>query len=1550
MRIEQLIYRSFAEQNENEIKITLSQADIEKTASIILTKTDSQNGNPLKGARFNLERLNSDGEWETVSGKTNMTTNVMGELVANDVKFGTYRFREVNAPIGYQLDDENSYTKTVVLDASTVGKTLTITMQNDRQTGFATITKYSDDGKIPLAGAKYDLYMVIGNVDGDSNTETDDQRIKYNMTTDANGKTPTVSGLEWGKYYFVETAAPRGYEKSNEKVCFEITAENVDVQVDMTQNDTKILGSVKLTKIAGEKVGFYEQGDLLAGVEFELYTKAGEQIKATYDSSTKTYSYNPKGEISTFKTEADGTIAVNKLPWDSYYFEETKALDGFSLADKIRFTINAGNCNSLQELECENMAAVCLLKIEKEIDTSIEDFGTPTFLFKITKTDGATTNYTKSLVIKNGTKSGSFTMSVQAGTYKIEEIKVARYKPTKVEIVEAETTTSVYSLNNTNHTAEVTLATTAGREPETACVKFTNELYKYDKVSHNGSATNIIAANRKVTGISAEYTDGLIPVDKTNPDSTYTIKKAKVMFKILYDDGSEEEIIPIDERYANFMPDSFEVSNGSVFAGQIFQQNVTYKDSITNKTYKTQFDVEISPLKVVESIKVIFKVDADNSCYFLANGKHTSANVVYYNEDDDENKIAVSGEYIEPTAIDETYVFFGWTDADDNLIAANERVLKEYLKTTDKTEITLYAKISPKNIVKDFEYTGNVQEFVAPYDGYYKMECWGASGGKSSLHVEDDFDVEGLDAYTSGYIYMKKGEIVYIYVGEKGINGTKDQVDSKDVVGKHAYNGGGAITNNFPDANNSGGGGATDIRLTNGTWNDFDSLKSRVMVAGGGGGGVHPITARGHGGTLESNTATHNYGTSANGATQTSGYKFGEGETKNGCRAGAGGGYYGGFVAVARNGGAVGSGGSSFISGYYGCDAISGNSTSTNIIHTGQAVHYSGKYFINGIMKAGNEEMPSYNDNAMAGNIGNGHARITYINPYTSVDFNYTGTIQTFTALQSGIYQLETWGAQGGGSVASKTNTYPNGGLADKDVVPVEGGRGGYSTVNVYLTEGQTVYIAVGGQGGEYIFDKSSYNMTERAGGYNGGGKPTLVDTDGDSYCGGGGGATHIALTLQSNGQLANYESYREDVLVVAGGGGGSGYYQNIDISKKRFSHHGLGGAGGGLESQGNHDNGSMSVSTSNVSPSTQTSAGTGNGVKGSFGQGAVNCCAGGGGWYGGSAAFIQGGAGGSGHIGKEAIDGKSIIGTENFLAPDGTTETGHKGDGYARITFISPCESVNFDYTGDIQEFTAPQSGTYMLETWGASGGDGIRGSNIGKGGNGGYSHGTVHLDKGEKVYIAIGGRGNDISAFNTTANGGYNGGGNAKSNSDTVWGSGGGATSITTESGLLSSFENNKSVVLIVAGGGGGGGHCTNTTAPHKNNGGSGGGNTGGSSIRLNQSSDLRGRGNGGTQETGGVADSSSYGCSISSGSFGQGGNGQSNTAINQGAGAGGGGGYYGGSSGFDFGYGGGGGSGYVASSLISGKTVADDHIVPPNRATETAGNGYARITLVK
>lgn len=92
---------------------------------------------------------------------------------------------------------------------------------------------------------------------------------------------------------------------------------------------------------------------------------------------------------------------------------------------------------------------------------------------------------------------------------------------------------------------------------------------------------------------------------------------------------------------------------------------------------------------------------------------------------------------------------------------------------------------------------------------------------------------------------------------------------------------------------------------------------------------------------------------------------------------GGGGGYYAG-----NNGyGTTGSGGSSFISGYAGVNAIT---SSTDRTHTNNTLHYSDKYFIDGEMQVGI-------------NVGDGKAKITYIGPTyekTSTKFDYVRYIK----------------------------------------------------------------------------------------------------------------------------------------------------------------------------------------------------------------------------------------------------------------------------------------------------------------------------------------------------------------------------------------------------------------------------------------------------------------------------------------------------------------------------------------------------------------------------
>jgi hypothetical protein len=248
------------------------------------------------------------------------------------------------------------------------------------------------------------------------------------------------------------------------------------------------------------------------------------------------------------------------------------------------------------------------------------------------------------------------------------------------------------------------------------------------------------------------------------------------------------------------------------------------------------------------------------------------------------------------------------------------------------------------------------------------------------------------------------------------------------------------------------------------------------------------------------------------------------------------------------------------------------------------------------------------------------------------------------------------------------------------------------------------------------------------------------------------------------------------------------------------------------------------------------------------------------------------------------------------------------------------------YDYTGNIQSFTAPVTGTYKLEVWGGGSNAAISDTKTASQGKGGYATGTIHMSSEEELYICVGGAGATNNGI-TGGSGGYNGGGTGGTGESYAGGSGGGgATHIaTTNRGLLSNYSSYKDEVLIVAGGSGG--SAINSSS------GSGGGANGGLAVTAGWSATGVSSTtiNGGTQTIG-------Y-------AFGKGQNG-SVKSLGGMAGAegngGGGSGWYGGYSYIGDGdgscSGGSGGSGYLGGVTYGSMQNG-----------VRSGNGYARITFV-
>ena len=189
----------------------------------------------------------------------------------------------------------------------------------------------------------------------------------------------------------------------------------------------------------------------------------------------------------------------------------------------------------------------------------------------------------------------------------------------------------------------------------------------------------------------------------------------------------------------------------------------------------------------------------------------------------------------------------------------------------------------------------------------YKFQVIGAAGG---IQSGESAEIQGRGGYAEGiYKVNQNTQKFYVYIGGSGGSSTTLK----------GYNGGGG---SYGSA--SPGGGATDIRTIGGAWDLKNSLESRLIVAGGGGGTRYEYQA-GNGGGERGTQGSHLSETykacigTQKGCEGKVGDRSNEGTLGIGASAdnwgenngagGGGGGYYGGGSAAKS----AGSGGSGFV-------------------------------------------------------------------------------------------------------------------------------------------------------------------------------------------------------------------------------------------------------------------------------------------------------------------------------------------------------------------------------------------------------------------------------------------------------------------------------------------------------------------------------------------------------------------------------------------------------------------------------------------------------------
>ncbi|HEY9408853.1 MAG TPA: SpaA isopeptide-forming pilin-related protein [Jiangellaceae bacterium] len=289
----------------------------------------------LAGAEFDLVLDDGDdtyeGDEDTVVG--NCTTGDDGTCTIGSLDFGTYFWVETAAPTGYELP-ENPVSDPIVIDASNAGGDIAVTVFFDpRVLSELSVLKVDDVDDTPLAGAEFDLVLD----DGDSVYEPDEDAVIRSCTTGDDG-TCTVDGLDFATFFWVETAAPPGYELPENPVSdpITITAETAGTDFEVTTfRDPRVLSSLSVLKLAEDT-----EEPLIGGV-FELYLDDGDGVGDEPDDGDVLI-----GECTTGE---DGTCTIDGLGFGDYYWFETQAPEGYVIPEDATsdiITISAENAGS----------------------------------------------------------------------------------------------------------------------------------------------------------------------------------------------------------------------------------------------------------------------------------------------------------------------------------------------------------------------------------------------------------------------------------------------------------------------------------------------------------------------------------------------------------------------------------------------------------------------------------------------------------------------------------------------------------------------------------------------------------------------------------------------------------------------------------------------------------------------------------------------------------------------------------------------------------------------------------------------------------------------------------------------------------------------------------------------------------------------------------------------------------------------------------------------------------------------------------------------------
>ena len=365
--------------------LTVTKTNTPVKGRLQVTKVDAENHSPLTGAKFEIyqgslkpNHTYADVKEPEYTKAGIIQINADGTGISEELPYGNYLLKEIQAPNGYDITKEVYETK-----ISRDKETVYIQIPNKRSEGKLTIIKKDDSDQKPLAGAVFTVHRK------DTNEQVGDRLI-----TGADG-TASVT-LPYGKYYVKEVSFPSGYASASGKT-YPLELSGITTEVEKIISNTKTQYALRLFKVDKDT------RESLAGAVFGIYEdNADPKVSEPIQKAT---------------TNANGSAVVFLVKGGHYDIYELEPPAGYQKLEQ-KFEVYVDDTKPAVEITVENVKQNLTIEIYKK-DQNSQPLPGAVFEIRNAKTGELVvttepTNYT-----------GSVTVSVPAGDYEYTVTEIA---------------------------------------------------------------------------------------------------------------------------------------------------------------------------------------------------------------------------------------------------------------------------------------------------------------------------------------------------------------------------------------------------------------------------------------------------------------------------------------------------------------------------------------------------------------------------------------------------------------------------------------------------------------------------------------------------------------------------------------------------------------------------------------------------------------------------------------------------------------------------------------------------------------------------------------------------------------------------------------------------------------------------------------------------------------------------------------------------------------------------------------------------------------------